>query len=193
MKRLLALGFTAFLSFSGALHATDYNIAPAGAHAFINFKIKHLGYSWLYGRFNEFVGSFNYDPAKPEASSVNVTIKTASVDSNHAERDKHLRGKDFLAVDKFPTATFKSTSFKALGDGKAELKGTLTLHGVSKPVTIAVSEIGGGKDPWGGYRQGFHGTTEISLKDFGIDFDLGPASQIVELTLDVEGIAQSMM
>lgn len=193
MKRLLAIGFTALLSFSGALHATEYKIDTAGAHAFINFKIKHLGYSWLYGRFNEFEGRFNYDPAKPDASSVDVTIKTASVDSNHAERDKHLRGKDFLAVDKYPTATFTSTSFKALGDGKAELKGTLTLHGVSKPVTIAVSEIGGGKDPWGGYRQGFHGTTEIALKDFGIDFDLGPASQIVELTLDVEGIAQSMM
>ena len=147
----------------------------------------------VWRRFNDFEGRFNYDPAKPEASTVDVTIKTASIDSNHAERDKHLRGKDFLAVDKYPTATFKSTSFKALGDGKAELKGTLTLHGVSKPVTIAVTEIGGGKDPWGGVRQGFHGTTEIALKDFGIDYDLGPASQIVELTLDVEGIAQSMM
>ena len=193
MKKLIALGFTALLGFSGALHAAEYKIDTAGAHAFVQFKIKHLGYSWLYGRFNDFEGRFNYDPAKPEASTVNVTIKTASIDSNHAERDKHLRGKDFLAVDKYPTATFKSTSFKPLGDGKAELIGTLTLHGVSKPVTIAVTEIGGGKDPWGGVRQGFHGTTEIALKDFGIDYDPGPASQIVELTLDIEGIAQTMM
>jgi polyisoprenoid-binding protein YceI len=193
MNKLIAISFTALLSMSGALQATEYKIDTAGAHAFIQFKIKHLGYSWLYGRFNDFDGRFNYDPAKPEASSVDVTIKTASLDSNHAERDKHLRGKDFLATDKYPTAKFKSSSFKALSDGKAELKGTLTLHGVSKPVTIAVTEIGGGKDPWGGVRQGFHGTTEITLKDFGINFDLGPASQTVELTLDVEGIAQSMM
>lgn len=193
MKKLIALGFTALLSLSGGLHAAEYKIDTAGAHAFVQFKIKHLGYSWLYGRFNDFEGRFNYDPDKPEASSVNVTIKTASIDSNHAERDKHLRDKDFLAVDKYPTATFKSTSFKALGDGKAEMKGTLTLRGVTKPITIAVTEIGGGKDPWGGVRHGFHGTTEIALKDFGINFDLGPASQTVELTLDVEGIAQSMM
>jgi polyisoprenoid-binding protein YceI len=193
MKKLIALGFTALLSLSGGLHAAEYKIDTAGAHAFVQFKIKHLGYSWLYGRFNDFEGRFNYDPDKPDASSVNVTIKTASIDSNHAERDKHLRDKDFLAVDKYPTAIFKSTSFKAFGDGKAEMKGTLTLRGVTKPVTIAVTEIGGGKDPWGGVRHGFHGTTEIALKDFGIDFDLGPASQIVELTLDVEGIAQTMM
>ncbi|MFT7404871.1 YceI family protein [Zhongshania sp.] len=193
MKKLIALGFTALLSLSGGLHAAEYKIDTAGAHAFVQFKIKHLGYSWLYGRFNDFEGRFNYDPDKPDASSVNVTIKTASIDSNHAERDKHLRDKDFLAVDKYPTAIFKSTSFKAFGDGKAEMKGTLTLRGVTKPVTIAVTEIGGGKDPWGGVRHGFHGTTEIALKDFGIDFDLGPASQIVELTLDIEGIAQTMM
>jgi polyisoprenoid-binding protein YceI len=193
MKKLIALGFTALLSLSGGLHAAEYKIDTAGAHAFVQFKIKHLGYSWLYGRFNDFEGRFNYNPDKPDASSVNVTIKTASIDSNHAERDKHLRDKDFLAVDKYPTAIFKSTSFKAFGDGKAEMKGTLTLRGVTKPVTIAVTEIGGGKDPWGGVRHGFHGTTEIALKDFGIDFDLGPASQIVELTLDIEGIAQTMM
>ncbi len=193
MKKLIALGFTALLGFSGALHAAEYKIDTAGAHAFIQFKIKHLGYSWLYGRFNDSEGRFNYDPAKPEASTVDVTIKTSSVDSNHAERDKHLRGKDFLEVEKFPIATFKSISFTPLTDGKAELKGTLTLHGVTQPVTIAVSEIGGGKDPWGGVRQGFHGTTEIALKDFGITKNLGPASQTVELILDIEGIAQSMM
>ena len=71
--------------------------------AFVQFKIKHLGYSWLYGRFNDFEGRFNYDPAKPEASTVDVTIKTASVDSNHASSvTSTLRGKDFLAVDKYP-------------------------------------------------------------------------------------------
>ncbi len=193
MNRLIALGFALLLGFGATAQATEYKIDTAGAHAFIQFKIKHLGYSWLYGRFDEFEGRFNYDPKKPEASSVEVTINTASINSAHAERDKHLRGKDFLEVDKYPKATFKSTSFTPKGDGKAELKGTLTLHGVSREITIDVTEIGGGKDPWGGYRQGFHGTTEFALKDFGIDYNLGPASRTVQLILDVEGIAQNMM
>lgn len=193
MIRAFALTLSLLLGLSGQLHATEYKIDTAGAHAFIQFKIKHLGYSWLYGRFDEFSGRFNYDADKPEASSVNVEINTASLNSNHAERDKHLRGKDFLNVDKYPKATFVSTSFTPKGDGKAELKGELTLHGVTKEISIDVTEIGGGKDPWGGYRQGFHGTTEFALKDFGIDYDLGPASRTVQLILDVEGIAQSMM
>jgi polyisoprenoid-binding protein YceI len=168
--------------------AADYVIDTKGAHAFINFKINHLGYSWLYGRFNTFDGEFSYDEKNPAASKVVVNIDPASIDSNHAERDKHLRSKDFLNVDKFPEAKFVSTSYKELGNGKAELVGDLTLHGVTKPVTIAVTHVGNGKDPWGGYRRGFSGTTSFALKDFGIDYDLGPAAQKVELTLSVEGI-----
>ena len=99
MIRAFALTLSLLLGLSGQLHATEYKIDTAGAHAFIQFKIKHLGYSWLYGRFDEFSGRFNYDADKPEASSVNVEINTASLNSNHAERDKHLRGKDFLNVD----------------------------------------------------------------------------------------------
>lgn len=189
VSAVLVLALSAFgLAFSTSAKAADYTIDTKGAHAFIQFKIKHLGYSWLYGRFDEFTGDFSYDPAKPEASKVNVLIKTASINSAHAERDKHLRNKDFLDVSKYPTSTFKSTSFKSLGNGKFEMKGDFTLHGVTKNITIAVEEVGGGKDPWGGYRQGFSGSTELALKDFGIDYDLGPASANVEIMLDVEGI-----
>jgi len=193
MKTLLSLTAALLISLSGNLHATEYKIDTAGAHAFIQFKIKHLGYSWLHGRFDDFEGRFSYDPKKPEDSNVTVVIDTASVNSNHAERDKHLRGKDFLHVEKYPQARFESTAFIPKGNGKAELKGQLTLHGVTRDISIDVTEIGGGKDPWGGYRQGFTGTTEFALKDFGIDFDLGPASRTVQMTLDIEGIAQTMM
>ncbi|WP_372865641.1 YceI family protein [Spongiibacter sp.] len=193
MKHILTLGLALLLSLSGNLQASEYKIDTAGAHAFIQFKIKHLGYSWLHGRFDSFEGRFNYDPKNPTAASVKVTIDTASLNSNHAERDKHLRGKDFLNVDKYPKATFVSTAFIPKGDGKAELKGKLTLHGVTREISIDVQEIGAGKDPWGGYRQGFTGTTEFALKDFGIDYDLGPASRTVQLILDIEGIAQTMM
>ncbi len=193
MKKLLALSFIALLSLSSHLHAAQYKIDTAGAHAFIQFKIQHLGYSWLYGRFDKFEGSFNYDPEKPEASSVKVVIDTTSLNSNHAERDKHLRDERFLHTDKYPKAEFVSTSFTPLGEGKAKLVGNLTLHGITREITIDVSEVGGGKDPWGGYRQGFHGETQFALKDFGINFDLGPASRTVTLILDIEGIAQTMM
>lgn len=175
---------------SGASQAADYLIDTKGAHAFIQFNIKHLGYSWLVGRFNTFIGDFSYDEANPDASTVAVTIDTASIDSNHAERDKHLRGDDFLNVAKYPQATFVSTGYKELGDGKAELKGNLTLHGVTRPITIDVTQIGAGDDPWGGYRRGFEGRTTLRLADYGIDYDLGPASKELELWLGIEGIRQ---
>ncbi|WP_237067065.1 YceI family protein [Microbulbifer guangxiensis] len=186
MKKLAIFLFASLLG--ATAQAAEYVIDTEGAHAFIQFRIKHLGYSWLYGRFDDFNGTFQYDESKPEASSINVNIDVNSLDSNHAERDKHLRGEDFLFVEKYPTATFKSTSYKPLGNGKGKLTGDLTLRGVTKPITIDVSHVGGGKDPWGGYRQGFTGSTEFKLKDFGIDYDLGPASQSVEMILDVEGI-----
>lgn len=170
--------------------AEDYVIDTEGAHAFIQFRVKHLGYSWLHGRFNDFSGTFSFDDENPANNTVAVKIDTASVDTNHAERDRHLRNEDFLDVKRYPAATFQSTSFVEKGDGKAELKGELTLHGVTRPVVIEVEPIGHGEDPWGGYRRGFEGRTSFALKDFGIDYDLGPASRDVELTLSIEGVRE---
>nr|WP_156815121.1 YceI family protein [Amphritea japonica] len=170
--------------------AADYTIDTKGAHASINFRVSHLGYSWLEGRFNEFGGQFSYDEANPSAANVSVEINTASVDSNHAERDKHIRSEDFLDVKTYPKANFKSTSFTANADGTAVLNGDLTLHGVTKAVVLLVSKIGEGQDPWGGYRAGFTGTTEFKMKDFGITKNLGPASETVYMELHVEGIRQ---
>lgn len=176
------------IALSAPLSAADYVIDTKGAHAFVQFKISHLGYSWVIGRFNDFSGGFSYDEANPAASKVSVTINPASVDTNHAERDKHLRSKDFLKVDEFSQITFTSTGYEDKGNNKAVLKGDLTLHGVTKPVTIDVTHIGAGKDPWGGYRRGFEGTTRLTLKDFAIPMDLGPASSQLEVFLSVEGI-----
>jgi polyisoprenoid-binding protein YceI len=187
---MLALGPLALSSFAHA--AENYVVDTKGMHASINFKIKHLGYSYLLGRFNDFGGTFTFDEANPANSKIEVTIKTASLDSNHAERDVHLRGKEFLEVDKFPTATFKSTKISKGDDaGEYTVVGDLTLHGVTKPVTIEVESVGAGPDPWGGYRRGFEGETKLTLADFGIDkFDLGPASKQVELELQIEGVRQ---
>jgi len=175
---------------STAVMADDYVIDTKGAHASIKFRVQHLGYSWLYGRFNDFSGTFSYDEKQPEKSSVEVTIKTSSVDSNHAERDKHLRDEDFLHVSKYPEAKFVSTGFIQGKDGNGVLKGNLTLRGVTKPVEIDVEFIGAGADPWGGYRAGFEGTTRFAMADFGIIKDLGPKSKDVEMILSVEGIKQ---
>jgi polyisoprenoid-binding protein YceI len=189
-KSLLALTVSSIGLVSLPTLAADYAIDTKGAHASINFAVKHLGYSVLTGRFDNFSGDFSYDPAKPEASTVSVTIDTTSVNSNHAERDKHLRSGDFLNVEKFPKATFVSKKIVVDGDDKDEfdIVGDLTLNGVTKSITIEVEKVGEGKDPWGGYRAGFSGETEITLKDFNIKMDLGPASQTVKLELEVEGI-----
>ena len=117
-------------------------------------------------------------------------INTASIDSNHAERDKHLRSADFLNVSKFPQATFNSTKIVAKEGDNFDLHGKLTLNGVTKEVVIAAEKIGEGSDPWGGYRAGFAGSTSFALKDFGINYDLGPAASTVYLDLTVEGVRQ---
>lgn len=173
---------------SSALLADDYVIDTKDAHAFIQFRVQHLGYSWLYGRFNEFSGQFSYDDAAPEKTSIEVTIKTDSVDSNHAERDKHLRSDDFLDVKKYPEAKFISTGYTPGKEGKGVLKGNLTLHGITKSLEIEVESIGAGQDPWGGYRRGFEGKTKFAMADFGIVKDLGPKSKDVEMILSLEGI-----
>ncbi len=170
--------------------AANYIIDTDGAHASITFKIKHLGYSWLTGRMNRFEGKFNYDENKISDSKINMTIDLTSIDTNHAEREKHIKSKKYLDAKAFSSVTFTSTRITDKGDNKLEIKGDLKLHGVKKSIIINAIKIGNGADPWGGYRVGFEGTTRFKLKDFGYTFDLGPASQEVELTLNIEGIRQ---
>ncbi|MCL9783216.1 YceI family protein [Vibrio sp. S4M6] len=187
-KHILAMGLALGLSLPTFANADNYVIDTKGAHASVNFKVSHLGYSFTVGRFDKFEGKFTYDPKDIEASSVDVVVDTDSVDSNHAERDKHIRSDDFLDVSKFPKATFKSTKIIDKGDGMFDIVGDLTLHGVTKPVTIVASFIGAGKDPWGGQRAGFSGLTKLELADFGIPV-MG-ASSYVDMELYVEGVKQ---
>lgn len=192
-KQLTKLALTSALlaaSLIPTANAADYTIDTKGAHASINFKIQHLGYSWLTGRFDKFGGTFSYDASNVSASKIEVNIDTSSINSNHAERDKHLRSDDFLDVSAFSNAKFVSKSVTDKGDGKLAIAGTLTLHGVSKDITIDAKTVGEGKDPWGGYRIGFSGTTTIALTDFAIKMNLGPASNNVQLDLFIEGIKQ---
>lgn len=166
----------------------DFAIDTEGAHAFIQFKIPHLGYSMLLGRFNKFDGKFTYDEKNPEKASLQIEIDTGSIDSNHAKRDKHLRSDEFLDVAKYPKASFVSKSYSENADGTGKLKGDFTLRGVTKEIEIATKKIGHGPDPWGGYRRGFEGTITLVLADYGMNYDLGPASKSVDLYLTIEGI-----
>ncbi|MEI5638514.1 MULTISPECIES: YceI family protein [unclassified Pseudoalteromonas] len=188
-KTMLAISL-ALLSTTSAVNAADYVIDTKGAHAFVNFKIKHLGYSWLYGRFNDFEGQFSYDANNPNNAKIKVVIDTASIDSNHAERDKHLRGDDFLNVEEHPQATFTSEKITFSDATNGVVQGKFTLNGITKDIEFAIHKIGEGDDPWGGYRVGFSGNTQLKLSDYGIDYDLGPASTHVDIGLHIEGIRQ---
>jgi polyisoprenoid-binding protein YceI len=150
------------------------------AHSSIEFTVRHLLVSKVRGRFTKWNGTFRYDERNPSASSVDVQIDAASVDTHEPQRDAHLRSADFFEVDKHPQLSFKSTGVEKKGDGRFALKGDLTIRGVTRPVVLDV-ELGGRlKDPWGNERVGFAAKTSIDRKDFGVSFNQ---------TLDVGGLA----
>ena len=167
--------------------AADYKLDPT--HSFINFKVSHLGYSWLLGRFNKLSGELNFDPADPQASTISVLIDTTSLDSNHSERNIHLKGEEYLDVKTYPEAKFVSTSYRGNEQG-GNLSGKLTLHGVTRDINFDIKKVGEGDDPWGGYRAGFEGSISIKRTDFGMESNLGPLANDVYLDLFIEGVRQ---
>ncbi len=183
MKTKLAV--LSALIFSASAIADSYKLDTEGMHSSINFKVPHLGYGFVAGRFNDFSGGFDYDSTTGEVTNVKVVVKTKSVDSNQGDRDKHLRSDDFLDASAFPEATFVSTGYS-----QGQLTGELSIRGIKKPVTIELQKTDEGKDPWGGYRVGFIGQTSLTLADFGMTKDLGPSSKVVEVELLVEGVKQ---
>lgn len=171
--------------------ADDYQIDIEGQHAFIQFKINHLGYSYILGSFEEFDGQFSYDPEDLDASSVNIEVQVNSLNSNHAERDRHILSDDFLNASEYPTATFSSTGFESTGEDEGVLTGDLTLHGETQEIEMPVKLMGEGDDPWGSYRAGFEGSTTLTLGDYGIDMsDFPEAMHELELYVTFEGIRQ---
>ncbi len=188
LKKTLAALAIGSAVLSANVMAADYVVDKEGQHAFVDFKISHLGYSFITGTFKDIDGKFSFDAAKPEDSKIEFNVNTASVFTNHAERDKHIASADFLNASKFGKATFVSTSVKSTGANTADVTGDLTLLGVTKPVVVKATFLGEGKDPWGGYRAGFEGTTSVKRSDFGKQKDLGPKSDAVELYVSFEGV-----
>lgn len=148
--------------------ATTYSIDKA--HSEVFFQVRHL-VTKVRGRFSDFEGTIVMDEANPEASSVNFSINTASIDTNVADRDAHLRSGDFFAADEHPKLTFKSSKITKKGAESYDVTGDLTIRGTSKTVTIPVSFLGVAKDPWGQSKAGFEAETSLNRKDFGLNWN----------------------
>jgi polyisoprenoid-binding protein YceI len=139
-------------------------------HTTVGFQVRHI-FTMLGGKFQEFAGTINVDRTKPEASSVEFTINADSVFTNDPKRDAHLKSPDFFDVVKYPTITFKSTSVTANGKERWLVTGDLTMRGVTKQVTLPVTFLGEGKDPWGNEKMGFETATTLDRQDYGISWN----------------------
>lgn len=148
----------------------DIHYTIDAGHSAVNFRVKHLGVSHAHGRFNKMSGKLVFDPAKPEASSIQIEIQADSVDSNNEGRDKHLRNSDFFNAKQFPIISFKSTGVRKTSGNKYEITGDMTLRGTTKKVTAQADHVGEGKDPWGGFRTGFDVSFVIKRSEFGINY-----------------------
>jgi len=147
-----------------------YKIDPA--HSSANFVVRHMMITNVRGGFSKLQGTVVWDPASLSQSSVEATVDATSIDTREPDRDKHLRSADFFDVEKFPAITFLSTGLERSGDGELTIAGILTIHGVSKPVTLAVDgPTAEGKDPWGNTRIGASATTKIKRSDFGLTWN----------------------
>lgn len=137
------------------------------AHSEAVFQVRHL-ITKVRGRFSNFEGTVVFDEDRPELSSVKVSIDAASIDTSEPDRDKHLRSADFFDVETYPTLTFESTKVRKTGVSQFDVIGDLTIHGVTKEITLPVTFIGLAKDPWGKERAGFETEVTINRKDYGL-------------------------
>ena len=166
-------------------------------HTNVTFEVRHL-FTNVNGRFNDFQGQIQFDPEKPGEVKVDGVIDAASINTNNEKRDQHLRSKDFFDVEKYPQIMFVSTKVTDVDPAKktGKLHGTLTMHGVEKPVVLNVAYLGTGADPWGNTRAGFTAKTTINRKDYGVNWnetlDTGGLllGEEIEIAINVEGIVE---
>lgn len=140
------------------------------AHSEVAFQVRHL-LSKVRGRFSAFGGTITYDAANPTASSVNVIIQSASIDTNEPQRDGHLKGADFFAAETYPTVAFVSHSITSTGKDQYSVEGDLTVRDITKRITVPVSFLGTAKDPWGNEKVAFEAEFTINRKDYGLNWN----------------------
>ena len=184
---IIVLGLLAVFSHP-AIATETYEVDPV--HSAAVFRIKHLGITYLYGRFNDLSGTLKIDDKTPANSVVEIYAKTKSIDTFNSERDNHLRSPDFFDAKKFDIISFKSKTFTKVSEDTYEVTGDLALHGVTRPLTVKVQRTGSGKDPWGGFRTGLETTFTIRRSDFGMSFMMEGVGDEVRIILSIEGIRQ---
>lgn len=188
----------AFVVLSAALFTPQVGSAASysvdKSHTSVVFSISHLGYSFTYGMFKEFGGSFEFDKENPSGAKFDFTIDAASLDTNDAKRDEHLRGPDFFNARQFPRITFQSESVQVETDDQGrtvyQATGPLTMHGVTREVTLPITFLGEGNGPYGNYRAGFVCQTSIDRTEFGMNFMAGPIGKDVAIVFSFEGLRQ---
>ncbi len=148
--------------------AGDWKVDPS--HSSVKFDVSHMVISRVHGIFGQFEGSMSFDDSMFNASKVEFTVQIASVDTDNADRDKHLKSADFFDAEKHPTMSFKSTSVRNGKGDSFELEGDLTIHSVTKTVIFNCEYYGTVKDPWGNTKSGFSATVKINRQDFGLSW-----------------------
>jgi polyisoprenoid-binding protein YceI len=192
MKAALAILTVMFaLTLPGAALAATWTIDPE--HSSIGFKVRHLMVSNVRGNFDKFSGTIEADDKDITKSRVQVSIDTASINTNVKKRDDHLRSADFFDVAKYPAMTFVSKKVAKAGNDRLKVTGDLTLHGVTKEVVLDVEGPSmETRDPWGNIRRGATATTTINRKDFGLTWNMAletggvVVGEEVTITLEVE-------
>jgi len=165
------------------------------SHSEAVFQVRHL-VTKVRGRFDDFEGTIQINEDRPELSSVEFTIRAASIDTNEKDRDTHLRSADFFDVEKFPTITFRSTRISRKSDESSDVIGDLTIHGVTKEVTLPVTHLGKAKDPWGKERVGFESELTLNRKDYGLTWnaplEIGGflVGDEVKVSVSIQAVAQ---
>ena len=192
-RRFASFALVSSLLATQALAADTYVFDKV--HSEASFQVRHM-VTKVRGKFADFAGTIKLDAAKPEASSVEFTITAASIATGDEKRDKHLRSSDFFDVEKFPELTFTSSTIKTTGKDAYDVTGALTIHGVSKQVTLPVTFLGFVKSPWGDERAGFETGIKLNRKDYGLvwnkTLETGGllVGEEVEVAVNVEAVKQ---
>jgi polyisoprenoid-binding protein YceI len=185
-RTLSALVLGSFLLGGAALAADTYKIDPV--HSAVIYKITHFNVGNAYGRFDDPTGSVTLDNGAP--TGFTFEVKADKVDTGNPKRDAHLKSPDFFDAKQFPTITFKSTAVKAAGDNKFDVTGDLTLHGVTKSITLSVAKTGEGDTKIMGYRTGWETQVDLKRSDYGINGLQGPVGDDVHLIISFEAVKQ---
>ena len=187
IPRMALLLIPALAISRGEALAASYKVDAA--HSSVHFRVKHMDTSYFYGRFNAISGSFAIDPSDPSKSSFEFAMKADSIDTNNPARDSHLKNADFFNAKQYPNIGFKSTSVESAGKDAYKVTGDLTLHGVTKPITVTIEHTGSGQDMRKNAIAGIESVFTIKRSDFGMKGLVGPVGDEVKVMMSAEGVA----